>query len=179
MFADISKPSVFSYVVILVGTICVELVILFLIRYNPDFFGKPINEWYNEFSLNAVIADVLSMVLGLLVSQAIYGYLGLPWNLGLFIGIVVAFQLVHDIFFHFFVVTPIPEGHNAMIDLFKRYNEYGSYKILLVDSLMMTGSTILASFLATQPIAVSLFTGTFAVYSIPYILSTRNKFSKN
>ena len=179
MFADISKPSVSSYTLILIGTICIELIVLFLIRLNADYFGQPINDWYNEFSLNAVIADVLSMLLGLLVSQGIYRLLGLPWNLGLFIGIVVAFQLVHDLFFHFFVVTPIPEGHNAMIDLFKRYNEYGSYKILLVDSLMMTGSTILASFLATQPIAVSLFTGTFAVYSIPYILSTRNKFSKN
>jgi len=178
MFADISKPSATSYIVILVGTICIELIVLFLIRFNADFFGQPINDWYNEFSLNAVIADVLSMVLGLLVSQAIYGFLGLPWNLGLFIGIVVAFQLFHDLFFHFFVVTPIPEGHNAMIDVFKRYNAHGSYRILIVDSLMMTGSALVASFLATQPIAVSLFTGTFAVYSIPYILATRNKFSK-
>ena len=179
MFADISKPSPSSFIVILVGTICIELIVLFLIRYNADFFGKPITDWYNEFSLNAVIADVLSMVLGLLVSQAIYRLLGLPWNLGLFIGIVVAFQLCHDLFFHFFVVTPIPEGHNAMIDVFKRYNAYGSYNILLVDSLMMTGSAVLASFLATQPTAVSVFTGTMAVYAVPYILATRNKFSKN
>jgi hypothetical protein len=179
MFADISKPSVSSYAVILVGTICIELIVLFLIRFNPDFFGQPINDWYNEFSLNAVIADVLSMVLGLLVSQGIYRFLGLPWNLGLFIGIVVAFQLFHDLFFHFFVVTPIPKGHNAMIDVFKRYNEQGSYRILIVDSLMMTGSVLVASFLATQPISASLFTGTLAVYTIPYILATRNKFSKN
>jgi hypothetical protein len=179
MFADISKPSVSSYAVILVGTICIELIVLFLIRLNPDYFGKPINDWYNEFSLNAVIADVLSMVLGLLVSQGIYRLLGLPWNLGLFIGIVVAFQLFHDLFFHFFVVTPIPERHNAMIDVFKRYNAHGSYRILIVDSLMMTGSALVASFLATQPISVSLFTGTLAVYAIPYILATRNKFSKN
>ena len=179
MFADISKPSPSSFIVILVGTICIELIVLFLIRYNADFFGKPINDWYNEFGLNAVIADVLIIVLGLLITQVIYGLFVKGWNLLIFAGIACAVQLAHDLLFHFFVVEPIPKGHNAMIDLFKRYNASGSYRILIADSAMMIGSAAIASFLASQPLIVSLFTGTMAVYAIPYILSTRNKFSKN
>ena len=101
------------------------------------------------------------------------------WNLLIFAGIACAVQLVHDLLFHFFVVEPIPKGHNAMIDLFKRYNASGSYRILIADSAMMIGSAAIASFLASQPVVVSLFTGTMAVYAVPYILATRNKFSKN
>jgi hypothetical protein len=179
MFADISKPSVSSYTLILIATICVDLIVLFLIRFNPDFFGKHINDWYNEFGLNAVIADVLIIVLGLLITQVLYGMFVKGWNLLIFAGIACAVQLVHDLLFHFFVVEPIPKGHNGMIDLFKRYNASGSYRILIADSAMMIGSAAIASFLASQPVVVSLFTGTMAVYAIPYILETRNKFSKN
>jgi hypothetical protein len=179
MFADISKPSVFSYTLILIGTICVDLVICFLIRFYPDFWGKPINDWYNDFGLNAVIADVLIIVLGLLITQVVYGMFVKDWNLLVFVGIACAVQLTHDLLFHFLVVEPIPKGHNAMIDLFKRYDASGSYRILIADSAMMIGSAAIASFLASQPVVVSLFTGTLAVYAIPYILATRNKFSKN
>ena len=90
MFADISKPSVFSYTLILIGTICVDLVICFLIRFYPDFWGKPINDWYNDFGLNAVIADVLIIVLGLLITQVVYGMFVKGWNLLLFAGIACA-----------------------------------------------------------------------------------------
>jgi len=182
MFADISKPSASSYTLILISVICVDLIVLFLVRYNPDFFGKPINDWYNDFGLNAVISDVLIIVLGFLITQLLYGLFVRPtigFNLLVFALLACAIQLVHDLLFHFFVVEPIPKGHNGMIDVFKRYDAAGSYKILIADSSMMIGSAIIASFLATQPIIVPLFVGTLAVYSIPYILTTRNKFSKN
>jgi len=182
MFADISKPSASSYTLILISVICVDLIVLFLVRYNPDFFGKPINDWYNDFGINAVISDVLIIVLGFLITQLLYGILVRPhigFNLLVFALLACAIQLVHDLLFHFFVVEPIPKGHNGMIDVFKRYDATGSYKILIADSSMMIGSAIIASFLATQPIIVPLFVGTLAVYSIPYILTTRNKFSKN
>jgi len=182
MFADISKPSVSSYTLILISVICVDLIVLFLLRYNPDFFGKPINDWYNDFGLNAVISDVLIIVLGFLITQILYGFLVRPhigFNLLVFAALACAIQLVHDLLFHFFVVEPIPKSHNGMIDVFKRYDAAGSYKILIADSSMMIGSAVIASFLATQPIIVPLFVGTLAVYSIPYILTTRNKFSKN
>jgi hypothetical protein len=182
MFADISKPSASSYALILISVICVDLIVLFLVRYNPDFFGKPINDWYNDFDLNAVISDVLIIVLGFLITQILYGLLVRPtigFNLLVFAAMACAIQLVHDLLFHFFVVEPIPKGHNGMIDVFKRYDAAGSYKILIADSSMMIGSAVIASFLASQPVIVPFFVGTLAVYAIPYILSTRNKFSKN
>ena len=103
MFADISKPTVSVFGPLVVAVIVVDLVVLFLIRYFPDFFGKDINIWYNEFGLNAVIADVLSIVLGFLIAQVIYTSVVFPhigWSLPVFIALLLAIQVTHDILFY-------------------------------------------------------------------------------
>jgi len=166
--------------ILLVAILMVDLVVLFLIRFFPDFWGKSINDWYNQFGLNAVISDVLIIFLGFLIAFFAYGALVEPtygWNLWLFIGVLVLVQLLHDLFFYFCVILPIPSGHNGMIDVFKSYADAGQSKILLADGAMMVGSALIANGLLSAPAPVSVFLGGLTVYAIPYILSTRNKYS--
>ena len=166
-----------NFGIILVSVIIVDLIVLFLIRYFPDFFGKDINIWYNKFGLNAVIADVLSIVLGFFIAQFIYSTFLVKqfgWNLPVFIAVLLCVQLVHDLLFYVGVIVPIPTGHNGMIDVFKAYAEAGNARILAADSAMMIGSALIASTLVTLPASVTLFSGTLAAYAIPYILTTRN-----
>ena len=169
-----------NFGIILVSVIIVDLIVLFLIRYFPDFFGKDINIWYNKFGLNAVIADVLSIVLGFFIAQFIYSSFlvkRIGWNLPVFIALLLCVQLVHDLLFYIAVISPIPKGHNGMIDVFKAYAEAGNARILVADSSMMIGSALIASALSTLPASVTMFSGTLAVYAIPYILTTQNQFS--
>ena len=181
MFADISKPTVSVFGPLVVAVIVVDLVVLFLIRYFPDIFGKDINVWYNEFGLNAVLADVLSIVLVFLIAQVIYSAFVFPhigWSLPVFIALLLAVQLTHDMLFYKGVIQPIPAGHNGMIDVFKSYAEFWQGRILVVDAAMMTGSAFLASTLVGLPAVATLFVGSLAVYAIPYILTTRNRYSR-
>ena len=176
----LGKSTPANFAIILVAVTVVDLIVLFLIRYYPDFWGKSINDWYNQFGLNAVLADVLSITLGFLLAQFVYGTVLLPrigWNLPVFIGLLLLIQLVHDLFFYFGVIRPIPAGHNGMIDVFKAYAESGKGRVLLADSTMMVGSALIATALSELPTSVSLFVGTLAVYAVPYILTTHNKFS--
>ena len=184
MFADISKTTPATFGVILIAAAIVDIIIIFIFRYLPILQGnhyyKDINVWYNKFDLNAVIADVLSITIGVLVGQYIYRYAVAPsmgWSLLAFLGVVIAFQCCHDMFFYLFVIRPIPEGHNGMIDVFKGYAKSGGAGILLVDAAMMISTTLLASFLYSQPAATTILSGSIAVYSLPYILTTRNEFS--
>jgi len=180
MFADISNPTVSVFAPVVVAVIVVDLVILFLIRFFPDFWGKDINVWYNEFGTNAVIADVLSIVLGFLIAQVIYRFSVFPhigWSLPVFIVLLLAIQLTHDMLFYKGVIQPIPAGHNGMIDVFKAYAASGQGRILVADAAMMTGSALIASALVGLPTVVTLFVGSLAVYAIPYILTTRNRYS--
>ena len=181
MFADISSPTASVCGPLVAAVIVVDLVVLFLIRYFPDFWGKDINVWYNTFGLNAVLADVLSIVLGFLIAQVVYRAAVFPhigWSLPSFIALLLVIQLTHDLLFYYGVIQPISAGHNGMIDVFKAYAASGQGRILVADAAMMTGSALLASTLVGLPTVATLFVGSLAVYAIPYILTTRNRFSR-
>ena len=65
-----------------------------------------------------------------------------------------------------------------MMDVFKAYAVEGQGRILVADAAMMTGSAFLASALVGLPTVVTLFVGSLAVYAIPYILTTRNRYTR-
>lgn len=177
---DYKEISDWSY--ILLAILIIDLVVLFLTRYFPEFLGKNLNVWYDAFGLNAVISDVIIIAIGFALARYIYAYFkpqqqqGEGFHLWLFIGILVAVQVLHDLFFYFAVIKPIPRGHNRMMDVFKDYSEGGA-KIIAADAAMMVGSAFLAMiFKETSPDIVTLI-ALFSVYTLPYILETRNKFS--
>jgi len=180
MFTDISKLNMGTFGVIVVGTLIIEVIMLFLIRYNPKQAGKDVNLWYNIFNLNAVFLDLSIMILGVIFTQLLYRtfiYPSYGWSIGLFILLLVAFQQVHDILLYKFIILPIPEGHNALIDIFKSYGKAGGFLILLSDALMVGGAALIASILYKYPSSVSIVAGILAVYTIPYILGVRNEFT--
>jgi hypothetical protein len=161
---------------ILVGVLIVDLIVIFLVRYFPGFWGSTINVWYDRFGLSAVIADVLVIVLGFMLAQYVYKNYLKPeygWNSLLFGVLLVAVQVVHDLLFYFGVIQPIPEGHNGMMDVFKTYAERGGAKVIVADTAMMLGSFGIASWLAGAGVQATAFSGVLAAYAVPYILTTR------
>jgi hypothetical protein len=126
--------------------------------------------WYDKFGLAAVSADVLSLVLGVLFATFLFPS---AWGLGL-VGAAVLVQLLHDVFFYFVVIRGLPQGQNAMIDVFKTYADEGGATILLADSLMMTGTVLLATiwdmFFSYRFIAFKTLLG---MYSLIYITYTK------
>jgi len=83
---------------ILIAVLIVDIAVIFLVRYFPQTFGKPINDWYDQFGLSAVMADVLVIVLGILIAQYIVRWTGTS-SLPVFLATVVAVQLIHDLLF--------------------------------------------------------------------------------
>jgi hypothetical protein len=159
------------------AVLVVDFIVLIASKYpgtNP-LFSKPnisLNDWYNRFGIAAVAADVLSILIGIMVARYIYTYLGLkgPW---LFLLVLVLFQLCHDLFFYFFVILPIPQGHNQMIDVFKAYGKETGSNILGVDALMMIASVLIGSFLKSIPDHYTVATSFVTLYSLCYVLYTR------
>ena len=178
---DISEyEEVKDWIYLIVGVLIVEVFVIFLTRFYPDLLGKSLNIWYNRFKLSAVLADVLIILIGFGIARYVYSewiYPTKDWNPVYFTGTAVGVQIVHDILFYFGVIRPLPQGSNAMMDVFKAYAESGGAKIIAADSAMMIGSSVLAMLLkAAQPhvvVAVTLVTA----YILPYILETRNEFS--
>lgn len=176
---DYTNIGDWSY--ILLAILIIDLIVLFLTRYFPDFLGKNLNVWYERFGLSAVISDVFIIAIGFALARYAYKYF-VPdsydqFNLWLFLGLLVGIQAVHDIFFYLFVIKPIPRGHNRMMDVFKDYADSGGGKIILADAAMMVGSAFLAMTFKEAPAHITALIGLFSIYTLPYILETTNKYS--
>ena len=164
---DITKDGLSLLTAILI----VEFIILVIVRYS---LGKPINDWYDNFGLSALFADVTSVVIGSVLAYIIYVNLvkkeGEKFNLMIFLLIMIGVTVVHDIGFYYAVVKPIPQGHNKMMDLFKEYSEPG---IILVDCLIMLSSILLYYGISTNfNDSSKLLSLAFVFYAIQFILYT-------
>ena len=178
---DISEyQNIYDWLYIIVAVLVVETVVICLVRYFPDVFGKSLNVWYNRFKLNAVLADVIIILIGFGISRYVYTeyvYPSYDWS-PLYFGITtVITQLIHDVLFYYGVIRPIPAGHNAMMDVFKDYAKEVGGKILFGDSMMMIASTIIAMLLKSSEPHIVVSVALITSYVIPYILEKRNNFS--
>ncbi len=125
--------------------------------------------WYKQFGIVAILSDCLVIVLGILLAQFISPNASVT---GLAVTSVII-QIIHDMLFYVGVILPIPKGHNAMIDLFKKYSSEGGYKILLADSGMIAGTVFLADHLKSYTNDVVTFVGLLGAYALTYILYTK------
>lgn len=181
LLGDITNPEdAKDWWYILLAILIVDVVVIFLAKYLPDILGESINLWYERFGLNAVISDVLIIAIGFFIARYAYTHFmpaSYGFNLWYFLAILVLVQLVHDLFFYVAIIKPIPQGHNRMIDVFKRYSS-GGVKILLSDAAMMIASALIAMSLKESGPEVYAGVSLLTVYTLPYILETKNKFSE-
>jgi hypothetical protein len=162
---------------IIPAIIFVDTVVIFLVRYFPNIFGLPINKWYDEFGLAAVLSDVTIIAIGIAITRYIYTNYFMEqegWSIWYFIGLAIVIQVVHDLIFAFGIVKPIPKGHNSMIDVFKTYIEGGPV-IIAADAAMVAGSIGLAAFLKNQDFHYTVSFGLLTTYALSYILFTNIK----
>ena len=162
---------------ILPAILFVDVFIIFLCRFYPQVFGKPINDWYDEFGLAAVLSDVTIIAIGIAIARYIYSVFFMEsegWSIYYFVALAVVIQIVHDIVFAYGVVDKIPQGHNAMIDVFKSYIKAGP-KILLVDAVMIAGSIIAAAAMKNQDSHYTVSGFLVTAYALSYILYTNVK----
>lgn len=168
---------------IFLAVLFVDVVVIFMTRFFPEVFGQSLNRWYDLFGLNAVIADVMIIFIGFLLARYIYtGYIKDKfaegqWSPLMFTGTLVGTQILHDLAFYFGVITQVPRGHNAMMDVFKDYAASGGAKILFGDALMCIASVGATAVLKQQPMHLVAAFGSLVAYALPYILYTKNQYS--
>jgi hypothetical protein len=161
------------YLPILTASSIVDTAGLFVWRYTSKP-GSPINQWYDTFGISAYTADVLSIALGVVLTQLVTSWIGGAWSPTFFCGIAVVIQMAHDIFFGNVVVPLIPKGHNTIMDLM---NSYVTIKnpggILLVDAMYMIAASLLTMGFASVGPFYSWFALLWTLYSTMYVLYTR------
>jgi hypothetical protein len=167
-FADISKPSnLIQYVPILTSAIIIDLIGMFIsLNFASSIYLK---KWYKQYNLAAVLADVLSISIGILIARYIYSYFFKEWSIWKFILIALGVQIFHDILFYN-IFTFIPRGKSIIMDLFKDYSKEIRGVAIFGDSLIIIGTILIASLLASLDLEINLFILVWAVYLIPYFV---------
>ena len=59
---------------ILPATLLVDVIVIFFIRYASSIVGKPINDWYDNFGLAAVLSDVTVILIVIAIARYLYTY---------------------------------------------------------------------------------------------------------
>ena len=131
--------------------------------------SRVLRQWYSQYNLSAVIADVLIILIVLIITRAIYYYVFDSFSIGKFIILAVILQITHDILFYVFFRN-IPRGVNKMIDTFKDYANEISYKAIISDSGMMIMSCLIASYLVNKNTNTNIIVLISSLYLLPYLL---------
>jgi hypothetical protein len=161
----------------MLGILIVDVVVLFLVRYI-GVGGKSLNTWYDKFGLQAVIADVFIILIGFIIAQYIYTIYIMPyygWNAFIFLLLVICVQIIHDLALYYFIILPIPKGHNSIIDMYKTYAQENGSKIIIGDTLLMIASALVTFGLKYLPDYFNFHIGIFIIYVLIYILNTSQK----
>jgi len=128
-----------------------------------------LKKWYSQYNLSAVIADVLIILIGLIITRAIYYYIFDKFSILKFISIAVIVQIAHDILFYI-LFTNVPRGVNKMLDTFKDYASDVSYKAIFADSGMMIMACLIASYLVNKNTNTNIIVLISFLYLLPYLL---------
>ena len=128
-----------------------------------------LKKWYSQYNLSAVIADVLIILIGLIITRYIYYYIFDTFSILKFIILAVLVQITHDILFYIFF-SNIPRGVNKMLDTFKDYANEVSYKAIISDSGMMIMSCLIASYLVNKSANTNIIVLISFLYLLPYLL---------
>jgi uncharacterized protein YacL len=150
---------------LVVSTILIEFIVICSVNILQT--GKAIYDWYKKFGLVAVLSDICSVIIGILIANYLVPNSSIFYLIMASIGV----QMIHDILFYFFVVRPLPPNKNSIIDMFKSYAEENSWTILFADAAIMTSTLLVYSFLLGETNLIT-FLGFLGVYGITYIMYT-------
>lgn len=153
----------FTLLEILVGILITEWTFIFVAR---RIFGKWINRWYSNYGIWAVMSDISSIFIGILIAMFLYRGTSF-WTL---VGTSVAVQWVHDLLFYMGVIVPLPRGVNGIIDILKPYGADAGIAAVFGDSWMMAGSLLFAKLVSTLPQKGQIFALLVSTYMLPYAI---------
>jgi len=169
IFQNISTFSnIHDYLPIVNGAIITDLVVILRVVLG-QIKSKSLTSWYKKYGIAGVLADVLSITIGVIITRFIYPFIFTKYSLITFIGLAVIVQLIHDLLFAQLFYS-IPRGKSEILDTFKDYaTEFGPV-ILLADAAMIISTILIGSFLSTQSINTNIIVLLVILYLVPYFI---------
>ena len=157
-----------DYLPIFNGCLNADLTILFCFTHNI-FKSEALDGWYRNFGLSAIIADVIILMIGVVLTRFAYPYVFSEYNIILFTILAVCIQITHDFLFYWlFKSTPV--GYSRILDYFKIYADKVGGLAIIGNSVAMILSCLFSSHFAGYSLNASVIVMITTLYFIPYLL---------
>jgi hypothetical protein len=162
--------NVSDYLPILNSVIITDILVIVLLIMGV-IKSKVLQNWYRNLTLSAVIADVLIIVLGIILTRFLYPYIFSTYSLSKFLLLAVFLQIIHDIMFYLFSIS-VQRGKSQILDIFKDYGKEKGSGAIVADSLMMISSILIASYLKGKTLNSNIIILILSGYLVPYMIYT-------
>ena len=162
--------NVSDYLPILNSVIITDIFVIILL-IKGLIKSKVLENWYRIFTLSAVLADVLIIVIGIILTRFFYPYIFSKYNLINFLILAVVIQITHDIFFYLFSKS-VKRGKSNILDIFKDYGKEKGFGAIIADSLMIISSILIASYLKGKTLNSNIIILIISIYLVPYMVHT-------
>jgi len=169
-FKDISNfKNTSDYLAILNGSLIADVIIILMVFFG-FFKSKFLKKWYLKLNVFAVVADVLILVIGAILTRYFYPMIFKEWSILKFTGLFVIIQIIHDVLFYIFFEKIVPRGSNVVFDMFKEYAKEVGGGAILGDSFMVVLTALFSSLLASQSLNTNIIILILTTYILPYIM---------
>lgn len=170
IFKDISNfENTADYLPILNGCLTTEVFILFFVFHNLVFKSKFLKGWYKKYELGAVLADVIILFIGMILTRFFYHFIFSDFCIWRFIGLAVGIQIIHDFFFYQ-LFKNVPVAYSGILSYFKKYAGKVGAIAMIADSLLIALTALLSSYFAGFTLNTNIVTLVVSLYFIPFIL---------
>ena len=149
---------------LITAALVIEFWVIYVFKHLGT--GKSIKKWYDKFGIVAVLSDVTSVIIGVMLAH-FFAPSDSGWTLALYSVIV---QTIHDVLYYFLIVRQLPEGTNAVIDLMKDYSTEVSWGPIVADAAIMLSTVGIYVLLKGQSKERMAFIAFVALYSITYVV---------
>ena len=138
--------------------------------------GYSMNAYFDTFGLEGITLQA-SLILIILQGarwfySTMYAAGNKPWSPFVFVCVVLAVQVVHDLSFYHGVLTTVPAGKNELIDALKRYAAENGSRAITGHSACLIGVCVLAMWLKESSALFTFIIFIGSLYALPFLLST-------
>jgi hypothetical protein len=169
IFKNISDfKNTADYLPILNGAIITDLFVILSVVLG-QIKSVSLTSWYKKYGTAGFLADVLSLVIGVIITRFLYSIFFTNFSMVFFLGLVVVVQFTHDLLFAQFF-NAIPRGKSEILDTFKDYAKEFGPVILLADATMMVSTVLIGSLFASLSVNTNIIVLIVSLYIMPYLL---------
>ena len=172
-FSDITNYNNTSdYLSILNGIIFVDIIIMLLV-FRKIITPAIMYKWYSTYKMYAVLGDVTTIFLVIILARHIYSLWKLKsTSLIFFLVIAIVAQICFDTFMYI-IIQNTPIGSNQIIDIFRIYIKEGGLFIFTLDCSFTVFSILIASIFNTFTLNTNLILLISFLNMLPFIVFTK------